>query len=78
VHINCGITDPMQMKPYLQIQGRAVIVTDEAERHAFWNPSLAEIFSGPDDPNYAVVVIKPRRIECWTPPSMEPEVLELS
>lgn len=77
VHITCGITDPMVMKPYLQIQGRAVIATDEAARHAFWNPSLEAIFSGADDPNYAVVVIKPYRIECCTPPNMEPEVLEL-
>jgi len=77
VHITCGITDPTQMKPYLQIQGRAQIVVDEAERHAFWNPSLESIFSGADDPGYAVVVIKPYRIECCTPPNMEPEVLEL-
>lgn len=77
VHITCGITDPMVMKPYLQIQGRAEIITDTAEREAFWNPSLVDIFSGPDDLNYAVVVIKPYRIECCTPPDMEPEVLEL-
>ncbi len=67
----------MQMKAYLQVQGRAEIVVDEAERHAFWNPSLADIFSGADDPDYAVVVIKPYRIEYCTPPSMEAEVLEL-
>ncbi len=78
VHITCGITDPAQMKPYLQIQGRAEIVEDEVERHAFWNPALDSIFSGADDPGYAVVVVKPYRIEYCTPPNMEPEVLDLS
>lgn len=77
VHITCGITDPAQMKPYLQIQGRAEIEVGEAVRHAFWNPSLESIFSGADDPDYAVVVVKPYRIEYCTPPNMEPEVLEL-
>ena len=34
VHITCGVDNPMEMKPYLQIQGRARFTTDEAERHA--------------------------------------------
>lgn len=77
VHLSCGVLNPMEMKPYYQIQGCAEVVTTEEERHAFWNPSLEEIFSSADDPNYAVVVIKPSRIELWTPPGMEPEVLEI-
>jgi len=76
VHVTCGVLDPMEMKPYYQIQGTAEVTTDAVERHAFWNPSLEPIFSGPDDPNYAVVVIKPYRIELCSPPNMEPEVLE--
>ena len=77
VHLTCGVLDPMEMKPYYQIQGTAEIITDETERHAFWNPSLEPIFDGPDDPSYAVVVIKPYRIEICSPPNMTPEVLEL-
>ncbi len=77
IHLSCGVLNPMEMKPYYQVQGTAEVLTGEAERHAFWNPSLQSIFSGPDDPNYAVVVIKPYRIELWTPPGMEPEVLEI-
>ncbi|WP_372845407.1 pyridoxamine 5'-phosphate oxidase family protein [Pontiella sp.] len=77
VHLTCGVTDPMDMKSYYQIQGRAEVVTDAAEKQAFWNPTLEPIFSGPDDPNYAVLVIKPYRIERVTPPQMQPDVLEL-
>jgi len=76
VHVTCGVLDPAEMKPYFQVQGNASVIVDEAERHAFWNPSLEPIFSGPDDPNYAIVIIKPRRIELCTPPEMVPEVLE--
>lgn len=77
VHICCGVSNPMEMAPYCQVQGRAEVVTDADVKAAFWNPTLEPIFSGPDDPNYAVVVVKPSLIELWTPPAMEPEVLEL-
>jgi general stress protein 26 len=53
------------------------VVVDAAEKEAFWNPTLEPVFSGPDDPTYAVMVIKPCRIECWTPPGKDPEVLEI-
>lgn len=77
VHVTCGVTSPLEMKPYYQIQGRANVVSDPAEKTAFWNPSLEMIFKGPDDPDYAVLLIKPYRIERCTPPSLLPEVLEL-
>jgi general stress protein 26 len=74
VHITCGITDPMAMAPYLQIQGRAELTTDKDERHGFWNDMLSRIFSGPDDPKYAIVIVRPYRIEYNTPGSFTPEV----
>ncbi len=74
VHLTCGVTDPTKMVPYLQIQGRARFTTDEGERHGFWNDMLKPIFSGPDDPNYGVVVVTPYGIEYCTPGNMEPEV----
>ena len=74
VHITCGATSLMERQPYLQIQGKAIVTTDETERHAFWNDLLAPIFGGPDDPNFAVVVVEPYRIEYCSPGSFEPEV----
>jgi general stress protein 26 len=76
VHLTCGVTDPTVMKPYLQVQARAEVVTDEAQRHGFWNNSLQGIFTGPDDPNYGVLVMTPYRVEHCTPGSFEPEVWE--
>ena len=74
VHLTCGVTNLTDMKPYLQIQGRARLATDEQERHGFWNDMLAPIFDGPDDPKYGIVVIEPYRIEYCSPGSYEPEV----
>jgi len=74
IHLTCGVTNPADMKPYLQIQGRARLTTDEQERHGFWSDMLASIFEGPDDPRYGVVLVEPYRIEYCSPGSFEPEV----
>lgn len=63
VHVTLGASDPANMTPYLQIQGQARFSTEAAERHGFWSEMLAGYFSGPDDPNYGVVVVTPYRIE---------------
>ena len=74
VHITCGVTDPEEMKPYLQIQGKARFTTDKDERHGFWSDWLAPIFDGPDDPKYGIVIVEPYMIEYNTPGSFEPEI----
>jgi len=62
--------------PYLQIQARAEILTDLETKKAVWSDYLANIFTGPDDPNYVVCRITPYRIE-WQPTgSLPPEVWE--
>jgi general stress protein 26 len=74
VHLTCGVTDPQQMAPYLQIQGRARLTTSKAVRHAFWTEMLAQIFDGPDDPKYGILEITPYRIEFCGVGSFKPEV----
>ena len=74
VHLTLGVTNFMEMQPYIQVQGKARVSTDHDERHSFWNDLLAPIFKGPDDPNYCIVVVEPYRIEYITPGSFEPEV----
>ena len=76
VHLTCGITDPMKSEAYLQIEGSAEFVTDKSERDAFWHDTLKRYFSGPDDPNYGVVVVKPSRIEFNTVKDHKTEVWE--
>jgi hypothetical protein len=40
-------------------------------------PRPYRLFRGPETPDYTVAVIRPYRIEVWTSPAMEPEVLEI-
>lgn len=73
VHLVCGVPNAEYQDSYLQIQGSAIVTTDKLEKQSFWNNQLKNIFTGPDDPNYAIVIIKPKRIELWSGMS-EPEV----
>lgn len=74
VHLAAGVKDMTSHGNYLQIQGMAKVVNDQAEKNAFWNESMLGYFSGPEDPNYGVVIIKPYRIELWN--GMQPEIWE--
>lgn len=74
VHLTCGVASLQEMKPYLQIQAKAEVTTGKEERHGFWNDLLAPIFEGPDDPRYAVLIIRPYRIEYCSPGTYVPEV----
>ncbi len=74
VHLTCGVTDPKEMVPYLQIQARARLNTTKEVRHGFWTEMLASIFEGPDDPKYGVLEITPYRIEYCDVASFEPQI----
>lgn len=76
VHVTVGASSLPETERYLQIQARAEVSTDAEERHLLWNEHLRAYFSGPDDPNYAIVIMKPYRVEYQTMGSMTPEVWE--
>ena len=76
VHLTVGVTEMEKPEPYLQVQGRAEILTDAETKKAAWGDHLKNIFSGPDDPNYCVCKITPYRIEYQTPAPVPPEVWE--
>ncbi|MGC1403395.1 MAG: pyridoxamine 5'-phosphate oxidase family protein [Thermodesulfobacteriota bacterium] len=63
VHLTTGVATMETAESYLQIQGKAEIITDQATKKAVWNDHLKGIFTGPEDPNYAVCKITPYRIE---------------
>ncbi len=74
VHLTCGVTNPTEMVPYLQIQGQAKLTTEKDARHGFWTDMLAPIFDGPDDPKYGILEITPYRIEFCSPGAPKPEI----
>ncbi len=76
VHISLGVSSLETAKNWVQIQGTAEVSTDKAERDSFWFDDLKNYFTGPDDPSYCVVIIRPSRIEFGTIGRMTPEVWE--
>jgi general stress protein 26 len=77
VHMTLGAKEVASTMNWLQVEGIADVSTAQAERDAMWSDGLKAFFKGPDDPDYAVVIIKPSRIELgsmagtametWTP-----------
>ena len=51
-----------QATAWLEIEGQAGISTTAEERRSFWLEGLRGFFSGPDDPDYCVVIVRPARI----------------
>lgn len=49
--------------PFVQIAGKAKIHSDAKIRYKFWRDFMKKYYSGPDDPNYVVIEIKPELIE---------------
>jgi len=76
VHLTCGVSGLDSAQHYVQIEGRAEVTQDDALRCAHWYDQLKAYFAGPADPNYALIIIKPRRIEYMTMSAMQPEVWE--
>ncbi len=76
VHLVCGVTVPAASNQYLQIAGYAQISTEPDERRANWHDSLREYFTGPDDPEYCVLIVRPARIEYYPVGATQPEVWE--
>jgi general stress protein 26 len=77
VHVTLGATDPAAADTYVQLEGTAEISREEGLKNALWNPNLEQYFNGPDDPNYCVCVVTPRRLELMGMTGMTPEVYEV-
>jgi general stress protein 26 len=74
VHLSLGAATLETADHWLQVEGTAEISTEKAERESFWFDELKNYFSGPDDPNYCIVIVRPSSIEFGTMGAMEPEV----
>ncbi len=76
VHVSLGVTSLETAKNWLQVQGTAEVSTDRAELDSFWFDDLKNYFSGPNDPEYCVLIIRPTRIEFGSMGNPVPEVWE--
>ncbi|NNF99157.1 MAG: pyridoxamine 5'-phosphate oxidase family protein [Desulfobacteraceae bacterium] len=76
IHLTLGVSTPENLDYYLQIQGRAEVLTDDASKQAVWGDHLVPMFTGPDDPNLNVIKITPYRIEIQEAKPVPPKVWE--
>ena len=74
VHICLGVSDLETAKNWLQVEGEAEVTTEKDECEAFWFDELKNYFSGPDDPDYCIVIVRPSKIEFGTMGNMVPEI----
>jgi len=63
VHVTIGGSLENLKAPYVQIAGCATIRNDAKIRRKCWHNYMKEYYSGPDDPEYAVIEVKPQIIE---------------
>lgn len=64
-------------KPYITIYATAEICVDLPTKKRYWNDMLKGYYTGPEDPNLAIIKIDPSSIEYMSPASRAPEVYEL-
>ena len=76
VHLVLGVEDMTRADTWLQVDGTAVLLDDPETKQAVWYDMLETIFSGPDDPNYVVCKVTPRRIEYFAMNKRQPEIWE--
>lgn len=77
VHMCGGVSSPGTARQHIRIQGRATVSTGEGDRLLLWNDRMKARFSGPGDPDFAVVIVRPYRIELEAMDAAEPVVWQL-
>ncbi|MFH1038158.1 MAG: pyridoxamine 5'-phosphate oxidase family protein [PVC group bacterium] len=74
VHIAFGLDPQNEKNPFINVEANAEVRTNAITRQQFWQDAFRGFFSGPDDPNYAVIKITPARIEYYGSYEQAPEV----
>jgi general stress protein 26 len=79
VHITIGgYPNPNEWtKPYVNIQATAEIGDEIETKKTYWHEAFQQMFSGPNDPKYAVVKIFPHTIMYTIPGRTQPEIYEV-
>jgi len=77
IHITIGADPKNWETAYVNIQAKASVSTDLEMKKKCWCDMLKQFFSGPEDPNYAVIKISPEAIEYMSPGAHEPEIYTL-
>ncbi|MDO5554735.1 MAG: pyridoxamine 5'-phosphate oxidase family protein [Planctomycetia bacterium] len=77
VHVLVGKNLFSSSGAYAQIEGFAVITADPRKREKEWSEAMKRFFTGPRDPDYVLIEVRPYRIEYWSAMEKEnPQVLD--
>lgn len=74
VHITIGGDMDNLNTPYVQIAAKARVRSDKALRKKYWQNFMKKYYSGPDDPQYVILELKPELIEYMSSETRAPEV----
>jgi general stress protein 26 len=77
VHVAFGADPKDWGLPYVNVEGRAEVLTDLPTKKKCWHDMLSQFFEGPEDPNYVVVKVVPETIEFTAPGAHRPEIYRI-
>lgn len=77
VHVTAGGDPNNLMAAYVNIEATAEVRTDAETKEKCWEKMMEPYYSGPDDPNYAVIKLSPQTIEYMNPETHIPEIYEV-
>ena len=60
--------------PFVQVSGKARVRSDAKIRYKFWRDFMKKYYSGPDDPSYVVIEVKPKLIEYQSTETEEAQI----
>lgn len=73
VDITFGADSKNWELPYVNIEGKAEVLTDPEIKKKCWHEMLSQFFPGPEDPNYVVIKITPGTVEYMAPGAHQAE-----
>jgi len=73
VHILLGYDGQGWSDPYVEIEAKVNVETNEELKKKFWNEKLKEWIKSPDDPNYLLLQLTPERMRYFDKAGSKPK-----
>lgn len=78
VHLIIGGDIDNLEAPYVQIVAKARVRSDKALREKYWQNFMKKYYTGPDDPQYVILELKPELIEYMSSETRAPQVYRVT
>ncbi|MBQ4868581.1 pyridoxamine 5'-phosphate oxidase family protein [Priestia megaterium] len=73
VHILLGYDGRGWSDPYVEVEAKVNVETNEELKKKFWNEKLKEWIKSPDDPNYLLLQLTPERMRYFDKAGSKPK-----